>query len=533
MATEAPAPQEPTPRRSPLSVGDLVGLLIASIFGVLTLVLPFGRDQGLYFYVGREWVRHGRIPYRDVFDHKTPGIYYLHALAIRVFGEHQWGIRIFDFVAVVATGLVVAWLSAPRDERPEEGAFGRATALVAISFYGVLNFWDTAQSELHYALLGCLAVLFARRFDGNKKHFPLLSGIAMGAALVMKPPAICLCLFAAGIMALRLREQKAKGKDYAAMLGLTAVGASAPIGLTLGYFASKGALAAMKDIVVGANGYYVSHERDDNPFADTLDAAQGYFAHMTPLSLLIVVAAIVFVLAKKAGDEDRVARYKFAFSLLAASYLCVAMQMKYYLLHWIPLVAPLSLLGLLLARDLTKLLEDRGYSVRRAKIAPWALLLGIYFLGPHGRRWAEQQIAVGRYARGIDSRERYLARYSVWSMNFNYADSSWVGDWLREHTTEDEPVLVRGFQPEVYAIAKRSYPGRFFWTTFLVSKARAYRRPEYLAEDLGAFESAKPRFVVARSDCEANTVDDASYYLPRGYHRVLEHGHFVILERNP
>jgi len=530
----AASPHEETKtRRLPLSLGDAVGLLVASIFGVLTLVLPFGRDQGLYYYVGREWALHGKIPYRDVYDHKTPGIYVLHALAIRLFGDHLWGIRVIDVLAVVLSGLVVAWLSAPRDGRPEEGAFGRATVAMTLLYFGVLNFWDTAQSELHYALLGCTAVLFARRFDGERRLFPALSGLAMGAAIVMKPPAMWLCALALALMALRLREKKAKPRAYAETLAVTFAAAAAPIGLTLGYFASKGALGPMKDIVVGANGYYVAHERDPNPVADVIDNLQGYTAHLMPLSLVVLMAAFVMVLAKKAGDEERAARYRFGFMVLAASYAGVLMQMKFFILHWTPVLVPTALLAVHLSHDLTAFLKARGYSLRRAKVAPWALVLGVYFLCPHGRRWAEQQIAVMRYARGMDSRERYLARYTLYPMNFSYADSSWVGDWIREHTKEDEPVLVRGFQPEVYAIAKRTYPGRFFWTTFLVNKARAYRRQDYLAEDEEAFQKVRPRFIVCRTDHEPNTVDDPAYYVARGYHEVLVHGHFVIVERNP
>ena len=54
--------------------GDLALAVVAAAFGWASLTYPFGRDLGLYFYVGREWALRGAIPYRDVLDHKTPGI---------------------------------------------------------------------------------------------------------------------------------------------------------------------------------------------------------------------------------------------------------------------------------------------------------------------------------------------------------------------------------------------------------------------------------------------------------------------------
>src|SRR5215831_16775332 len=75
---------------------DLAIACLAILFAAVSLVLPFGRDQGLYFFVGREWLKHGAMPYRDTFEQKTPGIFFLHALAIALFGEHMSSIRILE-----------------------------------------------------------------------------------------------------------------------------------------------------------------------------------------------------------------------------------------------------------------------------------------------------------------------------------------------------------------------------------------------------------------------------------------------------
>ncbi len=529
-----PSPPEETKTRPPLHVEDALGLAVASLFGVASLVLPFGRDQGLYYYVGREWALRGTIPYRDVFDHKTPGIYAIHALSVLVFGEHAWGIRIFDFLAVVGIGIVVALLSVPRDRRMDGGTFGRSVAFTALLYYGFLNFWDTAQSEIHFALLGCLSILFARRFDEKRLGFALLAGLSAGLAFVMKPPAMWLVLLALGLVFLRLREAKAPTLTYAKVVAILGIGGLLPVLTTLAYFASKGAVAAMRDIVVGANGYYVSHEHAQNPIADGIDGAQGYIAHYSPLSVLLLGGALcLLVFARKGGDARTVARYRFGFALVLMCTACVAMQMKFYLLHWTVVIPSFALLGVLLGADFTSSVRARGFSEPMARMAPWGIALAAFFLSPSGRRYVEQQLAVERYLDGRDARQWYLGRYAFADIKFDCAESEWVGDYLREHTTSDEPVLVRGFQPEIYAVAKRHYQGRFFWSLFLTSPNRAYRREAYLAEDREAFEKARPRYVVTRRESTEVNLDHPDYYVPLGYRIEVEHGRFVVMRRLP
>src|SRR5688572_12300501 len=85
---------------------DLLLALLALAFGLVSLTYPFGRDQGLYHYVGREWLLRGSIPYRDMFEHKPPGLYILHALSVLLFGQKLYAIRVLDLCATVAAGYV-------------------------------------------------------------------------------------------------------------------------------------------------------------------------------------------------------------------------------------------------------------------------------------------------------------------------------------------------------------------------------------------------------------------------------------------
>src|SRR5262249_12485052 len=61
--------------------------LMVAICAILTLIslietlAPLDRDEGAFLTIAQE-ILHGRLPYRDAFDHKGPAIYYLVALLL-------------------------------------------------------------------------------------------------------------------------------------------------------------------------------------------------------------------------------------------------------------------------------------------------------------------------------------------------------------------------------------------------------------------------------------------------------------------
>lgn len=64
---------------------------------------PMSADKEIYRYIGRVMLR-GGVPYRDVFDHKPPLIYFLNYAAILLGGD--WGQWVIDaLLALLATGL--------------------------------------------------------------------------------------------------------------------------------------------------------------------------------------------------------------------------------------------------------------------------------------------------------------------------------------------------------------------------------------------------------------------------------------------
>ncbi|MBL8610203.1 MAG: glycosyltransferase family 39 protein [Myxococcales bacterium] len=511
-------------------LADVVLGVLGLSMGAVSLLYPYGRDQGLYYYVAREWVLRGSIPYRDVLDHKTPGIYVLYALGVRLFGEQTWGIRVLDLLAVLATGLLAAALTSPRGEPVRPGVRGVALLALGVLYYGHLDFWNTAQSELWYSMLGVGAV-----WAGLRIHRPLRAEIAAGvfggAAIVMKPPAIWFVLIAAFVLAHRaFPGREGRWKRLAFASGRFAFGAAIPGLLVLTYFGAHRAVGAMLDIVVGANGYYVKHERGVNGLGEiaarVLDEARVY-APVAPALLLAVVVLLAFALKTK--DWPLARRAGLAVALAISGWLAVHMQGKYYMLHWSSMLAPMTVVAATVARaalDRAKLRPPLTASLVAAALV--ALYAASAKLGGGVLFWTDMNRATWGYVAGKVPREELHKRYKIEAVWFWYEQSYPVGVWLKEHTSPDDLVAVRGFQPEIYAVAERRYGGRFFWTTFIVSPQRAYRRDEWLAEDARALDQHPPKYVVALTGV-ADGPDSVAWFSPRGYVVDTVMGPFTIL----
>ena len=89
-------------------------------------------------------------------------------------------------------------------------------------------------------------------------------------------------------------------------------------------------------------------------------------------------------------------------------------------------------------------------------------------------------------------------------------------------------MLVRVFQPEIYAIARRRAPGRFFWTVALTDAKRTYKHGEWLDEDARAIATMPP-FVVTISD--APGIESPRRMLDLGYVRCHAFRKMIVLAR--
>src|SRR6185436_9663106 len=92
----------------------LITPLLASLVGALITLFPNNpnnmtlpsRDSGVFLYVGWRLLT-GDVPYRDVWDHKPPLIYFINGLGLSITPDSLWGIWVIQGVFLFASFLLL------------------------------------------------------------------------------------------------------------------------------------------------------------------------------------------------------------------------------------------------------------------------------------------------------------------------------------------------------------------------------------------------------------------------------------------
>src|SRR5580700_9997194 len=91
----------------------------AWLFGALGLVLlrglpslryPLGRDQATYCVIGQGLLR-GQLLYRDLWDIKPPGIFYIYKIVVRIFGPVMWSVGVIDIIWLLAISICIFYFA--------------------------------------------------------------------------------------------------------------------------------------------------------------------------------------------------------------------------------------------------------------------------------------------------------------------------------------------------------------------------------------------------------------------------------------
>jgi Dolichyl-phosphate-mannose-protein mannosyltransferase len=90
-------------------------VLILLCFSLIVLspnLVRYSHDSGVFLYIGQQ-ILDGKLPYRDVWDHKPPLIFYINALSILLFGSNQFSTLPAQFLAV-GSAAVIGYLTLSR-----------------------------------------------------------------------------------------------------------------------------------------------------------------------------------------------------------------------------------------------------------------------------------------------------------------------------------------------------------------------------------------------------------------------------------
>ncbi len=164
----------------------LLGLFLVSVLA-LSVATPVaqhvpGPDSAINLYFGRQ-LNAGLLPYRDLFDLKPPGIFYIDALGLWLDGGTRWGVWALQLISVF-TAAVIGFFFLRRYFKTW------ISGLAAVSFLINLPLvLDRGNLTEEYALPLQFAALFLFAQLENQKGFrwkSLLFGVLFGLTFMLK-----------------------------------------------------------------------------------------------------------------------------------------------------------------------------------------------------------------------------------------------------------------------------------------------------------------------------------------------------------
>ncbi|MCK5010119.1 MAG: glycosyltransferase family 39 protein, partial [Deltaproteobacteria bacterium] len=108
----------------------LITILAIAAIRYRLLGVPLERDEGEYAYMGQLLLQ-GILPYVEAYNMKFPGIYFLYALILTLFGQTHTGIHLALLFANVATIFLIYLLG--------KYLFDALTGTVAGISYGIIS----------------------------------------------------------------------------------------------------------------------------------------------------------------------------------------------------------------------------------------------------------------------------------------------------------------------------------------------------------------------------------------------------------
>jgi len=475
-----------------------IALLLLAGIGLLlmapTLIYPPGRDQGMFAYAGH-LVRGGAVPFRDFWDTKPPAIYYVYAFSEMLFGYSIHAIRWFDLFWQIGTAMVLFRIAG---RISKNHGIAMAAGLVYLAAYASRGWWNTAQPEDFLNLpLSFAVLLLLRSLDGERILFlSFMEGILVGAAFYLKYPMglmlpVCMTVLLAGKWR---NAKKWRGVIYMAA-GFALIVAGYALYLYLA--------GAWREFIYTEFTWAREYSRvggQPHSMLGLLHPGDIFNSNFTFVSLAIL-ALIGYVGAMKTGSSRLRINLIALWALAALANLYI--QNKFYIYHFAPLAAPLSIgASFALAFPFQK---RYAKPLRRMAIPLLALAVAVPLFTVNSRYnlyclWVYKDSAIAltdRLLKGKSLNDYYMnVRFT--SDDFSFPADQVVAKYIKNHTGPDDSIYIWGCETLVYYLADRKSASRFIHDfPFLCN----WTPPRFGDELLADLKRSRPKFIlVVRND---------------------------------
>ncbi|MGB9081809.1 MAG: glycosyltransferase family 39 protein [Desulfuromonadaceae bacterium] len=454
-------------------------ILLAIVLGFVLFVrirllqAPMERDEGEYAYMGQLLLK-GIPPYVNAYTMKLPGVSFVYALFMALFGQTTAGIHM-GLLVVNSISIYLVFLLARR-------VLDKDAAVISCATYAVLSLSQSVYGVFahatHFVVLFSLAgfLLLLHYIDRGRLFALCASGVCFGLAFIMKQHSVLMiCCAFLYLVWHGWKKPVGSRKKLLVACVIFLSGTIIPYALVVLYVLKAGVLGKFWFWTVKYAREYVSEqtlEQGWNNFAKTF---KRIVEPQMPFWLL-AGGGLAALFTKQGSKTDRL----FILGLFFFSFLSICPGLYFREHYFILLLPAVALMVGAAARTAGHFLSSLQMG-RFQQFIPVLLLItavayGIYHERNYYFFFEPQQVTRSTYGPSPFNEAVQVARY------------------IKEHTSADDRIAVLGSEPEIFFYADRLSATRHIYMYGLMEKQSFAVQMQ--SEMIREIEMAKPKYIV-------------------------------------
>jgi hypothetical protein len=497
-----------------LTENNICLILLLFIIGMVLIIrtkfsgIPFERDEGAYSYYGKLLLE-GKIPYKDFYEQKFPGIFYFFGFIVYIFGsgvkELHTGFMYLNIATIILIYFAVKKL------------FNAQAAIISASTFAFVSLTPTIsgftiQSEHGVAFFSSVGIFMYAMASTTKKWFYYLAmGLAMGAAFMTKTTGLFMALWGGLILLIDFFFNKPFNyKHLFKSLGFYSLGGFSVIAILFLMMYVKGAFNDMLFWTIEIPTYYVNRmplEEGLKYFGYTKDAIFQFNKFFWMHSLF----AIILIFIKSIDWKTKL----FTISLGTFSFMTIVPGYYFYGHYWLQLLPGLAILSgvtcYAIILFLKKQFNIQSSYVKYAYLGLFAIItyshlnkFKNYYFKPN-----YEQILKSTYG------------------NNPFPESMEIANFINQNSKETDQLAIIGSEPQIYIYTNKKSPTRHIFFSTIVADVPQHKQwqREYAAD----IEKANPKHIIffnhqfsllVQPNTDKYIFEWANAYISKNYHIV-------------